>query len=61
MSRANDLQTISEVLESWIEWEKYKRNKHGDPPPNDETNIMSPPEWPSVGVLKRWIKVLRDE
>jgi hypothetical protein len=48
---------IARTLQSWLDW--HARDSGAEP--SDDQHIMTVPVWPSRGVLKNWIKVIRGE
>lgn len=57
--RETALREIAFQLEAWIIFDKRQRDRE-NLETTDDTNIISPPVWPSHGQLKEWIRVLRD-
>ncbi len=57
--REEKLQFIADVLQSWIDYDVKDREKEGLET-MDDTKIRCFPKDPSHGVLKNWIKVLRE-
>lgn len=54
------LETIADVVQSWIDWDKKRRDEEGIQT-TPETHIMNPPYWPTHGTLTNWVQVLRGE
>ena len=54
------LSIIASTIQSWIDWNIKQRNKEGlDTPP--DTHVMQVPAWPSIDVLRNWVKILSTE
>lgn len=51
------LRVISQCLESWMTFDKAKRDKEGLET-DEDTHIIAPPHWPSHGQLTKWVEVL---
>jgi hypothetical protein len=62
--REQQLQGIADVIEYWLTWNQEVRDVEKLETTADTHIIMaggcSPPGWPSVGQLRRWLEVLRD-
>lgn len=62
-TREQNLQIIGDVIEHWLNFVTQDRFKEGLPT-NPDTHVIlgyenAPPVWPSVGVLTRWLEVIR--
>lgn len=55
-NRQQQLDNIANELQSWVDFRADQK-----PPISDDTHIISPPHWPTVGTLRNWISVLRKE
>ena len=65
--REEHLETIAKHIEYWLWWVERQHKKDGNEI-NEATHVLlhdanktTPPHWPSVGQLRNWIKVFRDE
>ena len=56
--RETGLSFIADELQSWLDYQTEERYSEGLSTNND-TVIITPPSWPSRGMLKNWIKVIK--
>lgn len=50
------LDAIAGEIQYWLDFQESDHEKI-----DDDLHVMSPPSWPTRGVLKLWIKVLKGE
>lgn len=53
------LEAIAAIVRSWCDFDRMIREREGKPVAADSA-IMSPPEWPTHGVLANWIATLEE-
>ena len=56
---AHKLDVIERTVQGWIQFDSAQRAVDGLAT-TDATAIMSPPTWPTHGMLKAWIKTLQE-
>lgn len=63
--REKRLQSIGDVVASWVRWVSRERDAEGLPTTPDTHIILglegAPPVWPSIGQLTYWLQVIRDQ
>lgn len=57
ITREDQLEIIADELQGWLDY--HAKDFEGDMSELDDLAIMVPPVWPSRGVLKNWVEVLR--
>lgn len=58
MSR-RQLEFIAGEIQSWLDYQKKGSDENGSAL-MDDTHLMSPPFWPTRGVLKNWVEALKN-
>ena len=56
---AHKLDVMACACQDWIDFDRKVRDRE-ELETNDGTHIMSPPVWPSHGMLKEWVKTLNE-
>jgi len=51
------LSVIAGIIQNWVDWNIKQRDKENLVTIRN-THVMRVPEWPTVGVLQNWVKVL---
>lgn len=54
------LEVIASEIQSWLDYQE-KQYRQENTPLSDNSHLYTPPIWPTRGVLKEWVKVLRKE
>lgn len=62
MNRQEKLTVIANELQYWLDTNDAQQLEAiGKDRCEDDTHVISPPSWPTRGVLKEWIKAMRQE
>lgn len=53
------LDVMERVCQNWMDFDRVDRDRNGLAT-DRQTQIISPPAWPTHGMLTEWVKTLRE-